>query len=79
MRRWGERAGQDAAHTRECAEYLALCHHDALHAGDDGSFDDDGSWLENALGRQVPLDAAIDAQQYEVVAARHRCWSKQFA
>jgi pimeloyl-ACP methyl ester carboxylesterase len=48
MRRWGERAGQDAAHSRDCAEYLALCHRDALHADNDGSFDDDGAWADES-------------------------------
>jgi hypothetical protein len=28
--------------------YLALCIRDALHAGEDGSFDDDGSWEDDS-------------------------------
>jgi hypothetical protein len=32
----------------EWAEYLALCTRDVLHAGDDGTFDDDGSWEDNS-------------------------------
>ena len=44
LRRWGDRAGQDAAHSREVAEYLAACERDALCADDQGSFDDDGAW-----------------------------------
>lgn len=48
LHRWGDRAEQDAAHSRERAEYLALCHRDVLHAGDDGTFDDDGSWEDGS-------------------------------
>jgi hypothetical protein len=48
LQRWGERAEQDAAHSRESAEYLALCCRDVLRAGDDGSFDDDGSWEDDS-------------------------------
>jgi pimeloyl-ACP methyl ester carboxylesterase len=44
LRRWDDRSGQDAAHSRERAEYLAACHRDVLRADDQGSFDDDGSW-----------------------------------
>jgi pimeloyl-ACP methyl ester carboxylesterase len=47
MKRWGDRAGQDAAHSREHADHLAACHRDVLRAGDNGSFDDDGSWEDN--------------------------------
>jgi pimeloyl-ACP methyl ester carboxylesterase len=46
--RWGDRAEQDAAHSREWAEHLALCTRDVLHAGDDGTFDDDGSWEDDS-------------------------------
>ena len=45
---WGDRAEQDAAHSREWAEYLALGIRDALHAGDQGAFDDDGFWEDNS-------------------------------
>ena len=48
LRRWGERAGQDEAHSREWADYLALSIRDALHAGDQGTFDDDGFWEDNS-------------------------------
>jgi pimeloyl-ACP methyl ester carboxylesterase len=41
---WGERAGKDAAHSREWADYLALCIRDALGADDQGAWDDQGSW-----------------------------------
>jgi pimeloyl-ACP methyl ester carboxylesterase len=47
LQHWGERAGHDAAHNREWAEYLALCTRDALRAADDGSFDDEGSWEDD--------------------------------
>jgi pimeloyl-ACP methyl ester carboxylesterase len=47
LQRWGERAGQDDAHSREWADYLALCIRDARHARDDGSFDDEGSWEDD--------------------------------
>src|SRR5579871_1917273 len=48
LRRWGDRAGQDAAHSREWAEYLAACTRDVLRADDQGSFDDDGSWEDDS-------------------------------
>lgn len=48
LQRWGERAEQDDAHSREWAEYLALCTRDVLHAGDDGTIDDDGSWEDDS-------------------------------
>jgi pimeloyl-ACP methyl ester carboxylesterase len=41
---WGDRAEQDAAHSRDWADYLAACIRDALRADDSGAFDDDGSW-----------------------------------
>jgi pimeloyl-ACP methyl ester carboxylesterase len=41
---WGDRAEQDAAHSRAWAEYLATCHRDVLRADSNGGFDDDGSW-----------------------------------
>jgi pimeloyl-ACP methyl ester carboxylesterase len=48
LQHWGKRAGQDAAHSREQAEYLALCTRDMLCAGDDGTFDDEGSWEDHS-------------------------------
>jgi pimeloyl-ACP methyl ester carboxylesterase len=48
LQRWGERAGQDDAHSREWAEYLSLGIRDVLHAGEHGAFDDDGSWEDNS-------------------------------
>jgi pimeloyl-ACP methyl ester carboxylesterase len=48
LRRWGDRAERDAAHSREQAEYLAACHRDVLRADDQGSFDDDGSWEDDS-------------------------------
>ena len=48
LHRWADRAEQDAAHSREWAEYLALCTRDVLHAGDDGTFNDDGSWEDDS-------------------------------
>ena len=41
---WGDRAEQDAAHSRDWADYLAACHRDVLRADGHGGFDDDGSW-----------------------------------
>ncbi len=43
----GDRAEQDAAHSRDWAEYLATCHRDALRADTSGEFDDDGSWEDH--------------------------------
>jgi pimeloyl-ACP methyl ester carboxylesterase len=48
LQHWGDRAGRDAAHSRERAEYLAACHRDVLRADDHGSFDDDGSWEDDS-------------------------------
>jgi pimeloyl-ACP methyl ester carboxylesterase len=47
LHRWGHQAGQDAAHSREWADYLASCHRDGLRADDKGSFDDEGSWEDD--------------------------------
>jgi pimeloyl-ACP methyl ester carboxylesterase len=47
LKRWGDRAGQDPAHSRERAEYLAACHRDVLRADDSGSFDDEGAWEDS--------------------------------
>jgi pimeloyl-ACP methyl ester carboxylesterase len=44
---WGDRAGQDAAASRETADYLAICTRDVLRADGSGSFDDDGSWEDD--------------------------------
>lgn len=44
LEHWGERAGQDTAHSRDQAEHLATCHRDVLRADDSGAFDDDGAW-----------------------------------
>ena len=47
LAKWGDRAEQDAAHSRDWAEYLATCTRDVLRSGDSGSFDDEGSWEDN--------------------------------
>jgi pimeloyl-ACP methyl ester carboxylesterase len=47
LQHWGDRAEQDAAHSRDVADYLAACTRDVLHADDSGSFDDDGSWEDD--------------------------------
>jgi pimeloyl-ACP methyl ester carboxylesterase len=44
LERWGDRAEQDTAHSRDAADYLAACTRDALRADGSGSFDDDGAW-----------------------------------
>jgi hypothetical protein len=46
--RWGGRAGQDAAHSRAWADYLAACTRDVLRADDQGGFDDEGSWEDDS-------------------------------
>jgi pimeloyl-ACP methyl ester carboxylesterase len=53
LQKWGDRAEQDPAHSREQAEYLAACERDALRADDQGSFDDDGAW-EDARAFYLP-------------------------
>jgi pimeloyl-ACP methyl ester carboxylesterase len=50
---WGDRAEQDAAHSRDTADFLATCTRDVLRAGSSGTFDDDGSW-EDALASYRP-------------------------
>ena len=40
MGRWGERAGTDAAHGQEWADYLALCNRDGFADGDEGWWED---------------------------------------
>jgi pimeloyl-ACP methyl ester carboxylesterase len=44
LQHWGERAEQDAAHSREAAGYLALCTRDTLRDLGDGTVDDEGWW-----------------------------------
>jgi pimeloyl-ACP methyl ester carboxylesterase len=38
--RWGERAGTDAAHSQEWADYLARCNRDGFTGGDEGWWED---------------------------------------
>jgi pimeloyl-ACP methyl ester carboxylesterase len=40
MDRWGERAGTDAAHSQEWADYLALSNRDGFVGGDEGWWED---------------------------------------
>jgi pimeloyl-ACP methyl ester carboxylesterase len=57
LERWGDRAGRDPAHSRQVADYLAVCTRDALRADDSGSFDDEGSWEDdNAVYRPWGFD-----------------------
>ena len=65
LEKWGYRAGQDAAHSRECAGYLAACHRDVLCADDSGSFDDEGSW-EDGLAFYKPWGFDLTAIQAPV-------------
>lgn len=53
LEKWGDRAEQDTAHSRDWADYLAACTRDALRANDSGSFDDDGAW-DNHLAVYSP-------------------------
>jgi pimeloyl-ACP methyl ester carboxylesterase len=45
LRQWGDRAGQDAAHGQEAAEYLALIFSDGWTHGDEGWWDDWSAFL----------------------------------
>jgi pimeloyl-ACP methyl ester carboxylesterase len=45
LRQWGERAGTDAAHGQEAAEYLASVHRDGWTRGDEGWWDDWSAFL----------------------------------
>jgi pimeloyl-ACP methyl ester carboxylesterase len=47
LEKWGDRAEQDVAHSRDRADYLAACTRDALRADDSGSFDDEGAWEDH--------------------------------
>ena len=59
LERWGDRAGQDTAHSRDAADYLAACTRDALRADGSGSFDDDGAWDDHlAVYRRWGFDLA---------------------
>jgi pimeloyl-ACP methyl ester carboxylesterase len=40
MERWGARAGTDAAHSQDWADYLALTNREAYEAGDEGRWED---------------------------------------
>lgn len=57
MERWGEQAGQDAAHTQEWADYLALVNRDGYVDGDEGWWED---WAASFLPWGFDL-AAIKA------------------
>jgi pimeloyl-ACP methyl ester carboxylesterase len=59
LRKWGDRAGHGLAHSREWADYLAVCTRDALRDDGQGSFDDEGSWEDdNAVYRPWGFDLA---------------------
>jgi len=80
--RWGERAEQDAAHSRDQAEYLATCTRDVLRADSSGAFDDDGSWEDDLAfyspwgfglaGIQAPVSLWHGLQDFVPVA--HARW-----
>ena len=59
MQRWGERAGQDAAHSREWASYLALVNRDGYAGGDEG-------WWEDWSASFVPWGFDLAAVQAPV-------------
>lgn len=79
---WGDRAEQDAAHSRDWAEYLAACTRSALRADDSGFFDDDGSWEDDLAcyspwgfdpaGIQAPVSLWHGLQDFVPVA--HARW-----
>jgi pimeloyl-ACP methyl ester carboxylesterase len=79
---WGDRAEQDAAHSRDWAEYLAACTRGALRADDSGYFDDDGSWEDDLAfyspwgfdpaGIQAPVSLWHGMQDFVPVA--HARW-----
>jgi pimeloyl-ACP methyl ester carboxylesterase len=57
MERWGDRTGQDVAHSRETAEYLALINRDGYSGGDEGWWED---WSASFLPWRFDL-AAVQA------------------
>jgi pimeloyl-ACP methyl ester carboxylesterase len=79
---WGDRAGQDAAHSREMAGYLATCTRDVLRADGSGAFDDDGSWEDDLAfyrpwgfdlaGIQAPVSLWHGRQDFVPLA--HASW-----
>jgi len=46
MDKWGDRAGKDAAHSQEWADYLALVNRDGYTGGDEGWWED---WSASSL------------------------------
>jgi pimeloyl-ACP methyl ester carboxylesterase len=82
LRHWGERAGQDAAHSREVADYLALCTNDTLHDAGDGTVDDEGPWEDhcaiyspwgfNLADIQAPVTLWHGLRDFLPVT--HGCW-----
>jgi pimeloyl-ACP methyl ester carboxylesterase len=46
LEHWGDQAEADAAHSREVAEWLALCWRDGMRDGDQGWWDDWASYLQ---------------------------------
>ncbi len=57
LRRWGDRAGTDAAHGQEAADYLAATWRDGWTRGDDGWWDDWSAFL-NPWGFELDAIAA---------------------
>jgi pimeloyl-ACP methyl ester carboxylesterase len=57
MDRWGDRAGQDAAHSQEWADYLALINREGYAGGDEGWWED---WRASLLPWGFDL-AAVQA------------------
>lgn len=61
LRQWVDRAGRDAAHGQDAAEYLALIYRDGWTHGDDGWWDDWSAFLSpwgfepNAIAAPVSL------------------------
>lgn len=79
--RWGERAGQDAAHSRERADYLAVCARDGFGEDDQGWWDDWSAsfrpWQFDLTDIQAPVslwhglkDAAVPAAHARWLAGR---------
>jgi pimeloyl-ACP methyl ester carboxylesterase len=81
MERWGDRAGRDAAHSQEWADYLALVNRDGYAGGDEGWWEDWSAsflpWGFDLAAVKAPValwhglaDAAAPADHSRWLAAR---------
>lgn len=77
MDRWGDRAGADAAHSQEAADYLALINEDGYGDSDEGWWEDWAAsflpWGFNLAHVQAPV-AIWHGQQDTSPPCTHSRW-----